>query len=296
MSKTVLISGASSGFGALTARALADAGHLVYAGMRDVSGRNKGHANEAAQYSRDRQVALTAVELDVSSEDSVQQAARTVLAAQPLDVLIHNAGHMVTGPAEAFTAGQLAEVYDTNVLGTQRLNRAILPHMRERQDGLVVWVGSTSTRGGTPPYLAPYFAAKAAMDSLAVSYALELARFGIETSIIVPGSFTHGTSHFAHSGTPEDRGVADDYETRYAGLMDQVAQKLRELEPSGADAGAVAEAIVAVVQAAKGTRPFRVHIDPADDGAAVVNAVGDRIRAEFLRRIGLADLLRPSMA
>ncbi|MDQ2815705.1 MAG: SDR family oxidoreductase [Actinomycetota bacterium] len=296
MSKTVLISGASSGFGALTARALADAGYMVYAGMRDVSGRNKEHANEAARYSRDRQVALTAVELDVSSEDSVQQAARTVLAAHPLDVLIHNAGHMVTGPAEAFTAGQLAEVYDTNVLGTQRLNRAILPYMRERQDGLVVWVGSTSTRGGTPPYLAPYFAAKAAMDSLAVSYALELARFGIETSIIVPGSFTHGTSHFAHSGTPEDRGVADDYQTRYAGLMDQVAQKLRELEPPGADAGAVAEAIVAVVQAAKGTRPFRVHIDPADDGAAVVNAVGDRIRAEFLRRIGLADLLHPSMA
>jgi NAD(P)-dependent dehydrogenase (short-subunit alcohol dehydrogenase family) len=296
MSKTVLISGASTGFGALTARALADAGYAVYAGMRDVSGHNKEHAGEAAQYSRDHQVTLTAVELDVTSEDSVQQAARTVLATQPLDVLIHNAGHMVTGPAEAFTAGQLAELYDTNVLGTQRLNRAILPHMRERQDGLVVWVGSTSTRGGTPPYLAPYFAAKAAMDSLAVSYALELARFGIETSIIVPGSFTHGTSHFAHSGMPADQVVADAYETRYAGLMEQVARKLRELEPSGADVGAVAEAIVAVVQAAKGTRPFRVHIDPADDGAAVVNAVGDRIRAEFLRRIGLAGLLHPSMA
>jgi NAD(P)-dependent dehydrogenase (short-subunit alcohol dehydrogenase family) len=132
------------------------------------------------------------------------------------------------------------------------------------------------------------------MDSLAVSYALELARFGIETSIIVPGSFTHGTSHFANSGKPADQAVADAYEARYAGLMDQVAQKLRELEPPGADVAAVAQAILAVVQADKGTRPFRVHIDPADDGAAVVNAVADHIRAEFLRRIDLADLLHPS--
>ena len=73
------------------------------------------------------------------------------------------------------------------MLSTQRVNRAALPHLRKQKKGLVVWVGSTSTRGGTPPYLAPYFAAKAAMDALAVSYAAELNRWGIETSIIVPG-------------------------------------------------------------------------------------------------------------
>jgi NAD(P)-dependent dehydrogenase (short-subunit alcohol dehydrogenase family) len=76
----------------------------------------------------------------------------------------------------------VAEVYDTNVLSTQRVNRAALPHMRQRGDGLVVWVGSSSARGGTPPYLGPYFAAKAAEDALAVSYAAELTRFGIETT------------------------------------------------------------------------------------------------------------------
>ena len=72
-------------------------------------------------------------------------------------------------------------------MSTQRVNRAVLPHLRAQGDGLLVWVGSTSTRGGTPPYLAPYFAAKAAEDSLAVSYAAELARFGIDTTIVVPG-------------------------------------------------------------------------------------------------------------
>jgi NAD(P)-dependent dehydrogenase (short-subunit alcohol dehydrogenase family) len=295
MGKTILISGASSGFGALTARLLADAGHTVYAGMRDVNGRNVEAAKAAADYSTEHGVDLRSVELDVSSTDSVIAAVASVRAqSDHVDVLIHNAGHMVTGPAEAFTPEQLAALYDTNVLGTQRLNRAALPHMRERGDGLLVWVGSSSSRGGTPPYLAPYFAAKAAMDALAVSYQGELSRFGIETSIIVPGSFTKGTNHFAHSGHPADQDIVDAYETHYAGLMEQVSQKLAEIEPEWADATEVARAIVTVVDTEKGRRPFRVHIDPSDDGAAVVFAVGDRIRADFLHRIGLGDLLHPA--
>lgn len=277
---TILITGASSGFGALTAHALKDAGHTVYAGMRNAADRPE--ADEARAYG------MVPVDLDVTSDESV-----AALDLPALDVLVHNAGHMVTGPAEAFTPEQYAALYDTNVLGAQRVNRKLLPAMRERGDGLVVWVGSTSTRGGTPPYLAPYFAAKAAMDAVAASYALELARFGIETSIIVPGAFTGGTNHFAHSGTPADATVVTEYESRYPGLMDQVGVALAELTPPDADVAEVARAIVRVVDAPKGTRPFRVHIDPADDGASVVNAVADRVRTEFLHRIGLSDLLHP---
>jgi NAD(P)-dependent dehydrogenase (short-subunit alcohol dehydrogenase family) len=276
-----LVTGASSGFGALTARALRDAGHTVYAGMRNAA--TRGEAAAAREHG------MIPVDLDVTSDESV-----AALDLPDLDVIVHNAGHMATGPAEAFTPAQYAALHDTNVLGAQRVNRKLLPAMRERGDGLVVWVGSSSTRGGTPPYLAPYFAAKAAMDALAASYALELARFGIETSIIVPGAFTSGTNHFAHSGTPSDTQVAAEYEPRYPGLMDQVGAALSAITPPEADATEVARAVVRVVDAPKGTRPFRVHIDPADDGAAVVNAVADRIRAEFLHRIGLADLLHPA--
>lgn len=293
---TVLISGASSGFGALTARALADAGHTVYAGMRDLAGRNAASADDARTYAAEHGADLRPVELDVSSDESAQQAVATVLQEQSrLDVLVHNAGHMVSGPAEAFTPEQVAELYAINVVSTQRLNRAALPQLRAQGDGLVVWVGSSSTRGGTPPYLAPYFAAKAGMDALAASYALELARFGIETTIVVPGAFTHGTNHFANSGSPADTAVVAEYETRYAGLMEQVGRKLAELEPDWADVADVARAIVAVVGTEKGRRPFRVHIDPADDGAVVVNAVADRVRTEFLRRVGLDDLLHPAV-
>lgn len=176
----------------------------------------------------------------------------------------------------------------------QRLNRAALRHLRNRRDGLVVWVSSTSTRGGTPPYLGPYFAAKAAEDSLAVTSAAELARFGVDTVIIVPGSFTRGTNHFSNAGHPEDVDVAAAYEPLYGGLMEQVSKKLADLAPPDQEPVEVARAIVRVVGMTKGTRPFRVHIDPADDGAETVNRVGDLVRREFYHRIGLDDLLAPA--
>jgi NAD(P)-dependent dehydrogenase (short-subunit alcohol dehydrogenase family) len=211
-----------------------------------------------------------------------------------LDVVVHNAGHMSFGPAEAFTPEQFAQLYDINVLSTQRVNRAALPQMRKQGRGLVVWVSSSSARGGTPPYLSPYFAAKAAMDSLAVSYASELTRWGIETSIIVPGAFTKGTNHFAHSGSPADKDRAKEYdEGPYAGLPEQSLKGLASLEPADADVSAVAKAIVAVVDMPLGKRPFRVHIDPTQDGAEVAFGVIDRVRTEMLHRVGLDELLRP---
>lgn len=288
----VLITGASSGFGALTARAVADNGDAVYAGMRHTDGRNAPQVQAAADYAMEHGVDLRAIELDVNSQESVDAAVARVLAEHGrIDVLIHNAGHMVVGPAEAFTPEQLAELYDINVLSTQRVNRAVLPGMRVRGAGLVVWVSSSSVKGGTPPYLAPYFAAKAGMDSLAVSYAAELARWGVETSIVVPGSFTRGTNHFAHSGKPADAEVEAAYETRYAGLMDQVAQKLAALAPADADASLVSDEIARIVALPPGQRPYRVHVDPADDGSQEVSEVADRVRREFLARVDLSDLL-----
>ncbi|MGO7534115.1 SDR family oxidoreductase [Rhizobium leguminosarum] len=298
MSKQVIvITGASSGFGALTARALAKAGHTVYAGMRGTEGRNAPAVADVAEFARNNNVDLRSVELDVASDASVVSGiARIITDVGRLDVIIHNAGHMSFGPAEAFTPEQFAELFDINVLSTQRVNRAALPYLRKQGRGLVVWVSSSSSRGGTPPYLSPYFAAKAAMDSLAVSYAGELTRWGIETSIIVPGAFTKGTNHFAHSGSPDDTARAAEYnEGPYTGVPEQALQGLAALEPADADAGAVAVAIVDVVGKPFGTRPFRVHIDPSEDGAEIVNGVADRVRAELFRRIGLDDLLKPAV-
>jgi NAD(P)-dependent dehydrogenase (short-subunit alcohol dehydrogenase family) len=297
MKNIILITGASSGFGALTARALARAGHTVYASMRETTGRNAAQVKEAEKYAADHGVNLRPVELDVSSEKSCETAVQEVVAANArIDVIIHNAGHMVFGPAEAFTPEQLAELYDVNVVSTQRVNRAALPQMRKQRKGLLVWVSSSSCAGGTPPYLAPYFAAKAGMDAIAVIYARELSRWGIETSIIVPGAFTSGTNHFAHVGSPADKARVAEYEAGpYADFADKIIKGFGSIVPADADVSSVAEAIVKVIDTPFGKRPFRVHIDPTQDGAEVVNAVGDRVRAEMLRRVGMDDLLKPHL-
>jgi NAD(P)-dependent dehydrogenase (short-subunit alcohol dehydrogenase family) len=295
MKKVIVITGASSGFGALTARALAKAGHIVYASMRETKGRNAPQVKEIERYATEHSVDLRLIELDVSSQESCNGAIQEIIEKNGhLDVVIHNAGHMVFGPAEAFTPEQLAELYDVNVLSTQRVNCAALPQLRKQKRGLVVWVSSSSSAGGTPPYLAPYFAAKAGMDALAVVYARELTRWGIETSIIIPGAFTGGTNHFAHAGSPADKARVAEYEAGpYKGFANDVLKGFSSIVPPDANAEGVADAIVKVVDAPFGKRPFRVHYDPTQDGAEVVNMVSDRVRAELLRRIGLTDVLTP---
>jgi hypothetical protein len=194
MKQVIVITGASSGFGALAARRLADAGHTVYAGMRATAGRNSAQVEAAKQYAADHGVDLRAIEMDVASEGSCEAAVRQIISEQgQLNVVVHNAGHMSFGPAEAFTPEQFAELY------------AAVP------------VPETALKG------------------------------------------------------------------------------LASLEPPDADAGSVAEAIVKVVDAPFGKRPFRVHVDPSQDGAEIVNGVADRVRAEMFRRIGLEDLLHPAL-
>jgi NAD(P)-dependent dehydrogenase (short-subunit alcohol dehydrogenase family) len=114
------------------------------------------------------------------------------------------------------------------------------------------------------------------------------------TSIIVPGAFTSGTNHFAHAGRPADAERAAEYEAGpYNGFGEQVQKAFAAIVPPDANAGSVAEAIVNIVDTPFRKRPFRVHIDPTQDGADVGFAVLDRMRAEMLHRVGLGDLLKP---
>lgn len=288
----IVVTGASSGFGVLTACALARAGHTVYAGMRETRDRNARRVAALASLADAEDIDVRGIEMDVQNQTSVDDAIARVIAEQGrLDVIVHNAGHMVLGPLEAFTSEQLAEQYDVNTLSTQRVNRAALPVMRAQASGLLVWVGSTSTRGGHPPFIAPYFAAKAGMDALAESYAAELVKFGIGSVIVVPGAYTSGTNHFANAGAPADVARAEAYDTLYGELRTSMASSLASIFPAGHEADEVADEIVRVVGLPAEERPFRVHIDPSQDGSEVVSAVYDRIRAEFYRRIGIGELL-----
>lgn len=293
MEEVILVTGSSSGFSEMTAYALANAGYTVYPSTRETGGRNSQKVAKAKAFAETTGKKLKTVELDVLNEVSAELAVKRIIDQESqIDVVVHNAGHMSLGPAEAFTPEQYAAQYDVNVIGTQRVNRAALPHMRCARSGIVLWISSTSVRGGTPPLLAPYFAAQAAMESLAMSYAGEFVRWGIETTIVAPGVFSHGTNHFANSGTASDKLVAAQYaEGPTRTLEAEVARGHEAVQSAESDPEDVARAIVTVVGLPKGKRPLHVTVDPADMGYEVMAAMGDRIRADVYRRMGLEGLL-----
>ena len=144
MKNGIVVTGASSGFGLLAARALAHAGHIVYASMRETRGRNAPQVAAVQQYAAEHGVDLRTVELDVASDVSVEAGIAKVVADNGrLDVVIHNAGHMSFGPAEAFTPEQFAQLYDVNVLSAQRVNRAALPQLRRQRPQVRILSGAT---------------------------------------------------------------------------------------------------------------------------------------------------------
>jgi NAD(P)-dependent dehydrogenase (short-subunit alcohol dehydrogenase family) len=295
----VLVTGAATGIGSLTARALAVAGHTVYASMRDPGGRNTVRAQDLLDTAQKDGVDLRVVELDVQSEGSARQAVAAVIAeAGQLDVVVHNAGHLYVGYTEAFTAEDITRLFDVNVLGMHRVNRAVLPYMRERRAGTLLYVGSTTTVS-MPPFLAPYVASKAAFDALAQTTGYEASQFGIETVIVMPGAFTHGTEHFPNASHASDQAVT----VAYAALDPLVARN--EEATAGliapdvdADPTTVATEITRILALPAGAKPARSVVDftaTGDPGAVTVdqvNALAHQHQQNFITRLGYPQLLK----
>jgi NAD(P)-dependent dehydrogenase (short-subunit alcohol dehydrogenase family) len=292
MASVVLITGAATGIGNLTARALAAAGHTVYASMRDIEGRNAGHVSELLDLGRREGLDLRVVELDVQSEPSAAAAVAMILdETGKLDTVVHNAGHLYVGYVETFTPDDIQRLFDINVIGIQRVNRAVLPHMRERRSGTLLYVGST-TSVIVPPFMGPYVASKFAGDALAQTTAYEVNPFGIETTIVMPGPFTQGTEHFPNATHANDQ----ERSRAYAELDPLVARNeeaTSALFPPGVEAHprAVAEEITRILALPAGTRPFRSVVDFSNAGVEEVNKVMWRAQQQFVTRLGFPELL-----
>lgn len=295
---TVLITGAATGIGNLTARALARAGHRVYASMRAPGGRNAARAEDLHRLAAAERLDLHVIELDVTSQESADRAVAAVLEnAGALDVVIHNAGHLVTGYVEAFTAEEIAHLVDVNTLGVQRLNRAALPHLRGQGSGTLLYVGST-TPVTTPPFLGPYVVSKAAMDALALVTSYEVAPLGIETVIVMPGAFTHGTNHFPSAGRPADAtGVTAGYRALDP-LVARNEQATEGLFAPGmqADPSVVAKEITRILSLPFGERPFRSVVDLTNSLVEQANSAVLKARTDFVRRMGFEDVLHVTRA
>ncbi len=288
----ILVTGAATGIGQLSAHSLAEAGHTVYASMRDIRGRNAVRAQKEYDYAAAHGVDLRIVELDVTSQESANQAVQTILTEQDhIDVVMHNAGHLVVGYAEAFTAEEIEHLFSTNALGVVRVNRAVLPHLRKRGEGLLLYTGSTTTVV-VPPFLGPYVASKMAMDGLAQTTAYEVSQFGIETCIVMPGAFTQGTEHFPDATRPADATTTASYE-RLDAMVARYEEATNGLFTPGVDAHpqAVADEVVRIVGLPAGTRPFRSVIDFTEGRVEEANALLWELQKDFLTRMGYGMLL-----
>lgn len=262
MSLSVFITGTSSGFGRLTALALAERGHRVFATMRDVRGRNRALADELEARASQQSGSIRVVEMELGSQASVDAAVLGALAeAGHLDAVINNAGYMTVGLAETFTDAQVASQLDINVIGPQRVLRAVLPGMRSRKQGLLVHVSSTMGRLVTP-LLGTYCASKAALEALVDAYRYELAPLGIEATIVQPGGYPSNLLASVEQG--KDRALAGEYGP-LAGAAEQYLEVCDAMckSPDAPDPRDVARAIVGVVESEPGTRPDRVVIDYA---------------------------------
>lgn len=172
------------------------------------------------------------------------------------------------------------------------MNRAALPYLRQQRSGTLLYVGSTIIVT-TPPFLGPYVASKAAFDALAVVTSYEAAQFGIETSIVMPGAITQGTSHFPNASRASDAEVT----AAYAHLDPLVARNeeaTASLVRPGvqADPQGVADEISRVLALPRGQKPFRSVVDFTGAGVDHVMAFSDLTRETFVNRMGFGETLQ----
>ena len=203
--RTALITGASSGFGLLTAVTLARHGWQVVATMRDTARANRLLAAAGQASCRDR---IEVLPLDVTSAEQIEALAQTLAArAVPLDALVNNAGFAMAGFADDVSDAELRRQFDTNFFGAVNLTRALLPIMRRQGFGHIVMVSSVSGRNGYPG-VSSYAASKWALEGWTESLRYELAPLGLQVALVEPGSFatdiwTRGAVHSAGSLAPD---------------------------------------------------------------------------------------------
>ena len=289
MAKTILITGASSGFGRLTAEKLANSGHRVFAGFRSTDGAKKPVADEL----RGKKIEI--LRLDVTDQASIDSAVKQLLKTtnNQLDVVVNNAGMASAGISESFTAEQVREMFDVNVFGVQRVIRATLPALRAKRSGLVINIGSILGRV-TIPFFGLYGASKYAVEAMSDSYRYELSQLGIDVVLVQPSAYP--TNMYAAAQQPADGEIAKTY-----GAVAEVPGKILktfvtlfqgENAPNPRD---VAEAIDKIVSTPVGKRPDRVVVGLPFGSDAVNNAVNP-IQRGTIDSLGLADLARLKVA
>ncbi len=232
--RTVLVTGASSGIGAATARVLAEAGHRVYA-----AGRRVGRLEQLAA----GRPGVVPLALDVTDPASIDAAvARIEAEAGGVDVVVNNAGYAAVGPVETVDRDEVRRQFAVNVFGLLDVTRAVLPGMRERGRGRLVNVSSVAGRT-TFPGSGVYGASKHAVEALSDALRMEVAGFGIDVVVVEPGFVRTEITDAQVTADPAAAGGA------YRRLADAAREYLERGVAGGAEPDALARLIATIVAA-----------------------------------------------
>lgn len=290
--QSIVITGAATGFGRAAAELLARRGYRVFATMRDPEGRNGRHREALEELAATEGVTLTVVEMDVTSDASVEAAAGAILGqAGAPDVVINNAGIGAIGVTEAYTAAEYQALFNVNVFGVVRVNRAFLPSMRAARRGLVIHVSSGAGRVAIP-CMAAYCASKFALEALADTYRFELAPFGIEAVLVEPGA--HRTPILENFAEPSDAARVAEYGEagKYADIVRGRFAAVND-NPESPGPEIVAQAYLDLIEMPAGQRPFRtVPTEGLRPVLAACNELAESMRRNTAERYGVTELLQ----
>ncbi len=290
--QTVLITGASSGFGFITAKTRAKNGHTVLATMRDVNGKNKTNKVQLLQWAKENNANIRVVELDVTSDQSVKNAKDEVLKLTngTLDVVINNAGIYGGGIQETFTIEDYKMFFDVNVFGGVRVNNAFLPILRSQGSGLIIQISSTLGRT-IIPFGGVYDATKWAVEALSENLAYELKPLGIDVAIVQPGPFP--TEIFQKSFTPGNFSLIENYGKSTEIMIDlfNSIKLMMSDENVPNKPQDVADAILNLVNQPQGKRLLRTVVDKMMGGTTeIINDTSSKVQAGLLQNFGLNQL------
>lgn len=284
----IIITGSSSGFGRLTAETLANAGHQVFATLRDSSGKNAG-ATKQLGASRTGGGHVHVVDMDVTSDTSVQKAIESIAqqTGGAIDVVFNNAGRFSAGVLEAYSLEEAKDLFETNVFGPLRVNRAVLPYLRKRRSGLIINTSSIVGRFSLP-CLGMYAATKFALEALAEAQRDELKGLGIDVVLIQPGAFP---TEVGNNGLyPADAARANEYGA-VAEIPKQMGEGLAQLFASenSPKPQQVADAVKKLIDTPAGQRPGRVVVDSlTGDPVRALNTAHGEHRQTLLTAFGMA--------
>ena len=279
MKKVILITGTSSGFGKLTATAMLEAGHQVYATMRDIGCQS---ADEL------RKLGANVLTLDVTDNNSIQQAFDIISAKEEsLDVIVNNAGIAAAGISESFDVSQVQSMFDVNVMGVLRVTQAALPIMRKQQDGLIINIGSILGRV-TFPFFGLYGASKYAVEAMTDSLSYELSQLGIDVALIQPSAYP--TNMYGSALTPVHENIIQQYGD-IANIPSAISDNLAAMfsaedAPNPVD---IANAVVALIVQKKGQRNKRTVVG-ASFGADAANEQIAPIQSGLMAALELSAL------